>query len=136
MRQKIALIRAIAHGPDLLLLDEPTAGLDVTSARKVRDLVKQLGDDGGTVIYSTHMLSEAQRICDRIIILHNGTIRADGSPSELLKDTFSEDLEDAYISLTRDVARSEPVEKDSTISNILLGIFSRKNRSLNRGEEE
>ncbi|MEC9118750.1 MAG: ABC transporter ATP-binding protein [Candidatus Thermoplasmatota archaeon] len=136
MRQKIALIRAIAHGPDLLLLDEPTAGLDVTSARKVRDLVKQLGDDGGTVIYSTHMLSEAQRICDRIIILHNGTIRADGSPSELLKDTYSEDLEDAYISLTRDVARSEPVEKDSTISNILLGIFSRKNRSLNRGEEE
>ena len=136
MRQKIALIRAIAHGPDLLLLDEPTAGLDVTSARKVRDLVTQLGDDGGTVIYSTHMLSEAQRICDRIIILHNGTVRADGSPSELLKGTSSEDLEDAYISLTRDVARSEPVAKDSKISNILLGIFSRKNLSRNGGEEE
>ena len=136
MRQKIALIRAIAHGPDLLLLDEPTAGLDVTSARKARDLVTQLGDDGGTVIYSTHMLSEAQRICDRIIILHNGTVRADGSPSELLKGTSSEDLEDAYISLTRDVARSEPVAKDSKISNILLGIFSRKNLSRNGGEEE
>ena len=79
---------------------------------------------------------EAQRICDRIIILHNGTVRADGSPSELLKGTSSEDLEDAYISLTRDVARSEPVAKDSKISNILLGIFSRKNRSHNGGEEE
>ena len=88
------------------------------------------------MIYSTHMLSEAQRICDRIIILHNGTVRADGSPSKLLEDTSSEDLEDAYISLTRDVARSEPIEKDSTISNILLGIFSRKNRSQTGGEDE
>ena len=136
MRQKIALIRSIAHGPDLLLLDEPTAGLDVTSARKVRDLVRQLGDDGGTVIYSTHMLSEAQRICDRIIILHNGTVRADGSPIELLEETQTDDLEDAYISLTGDEARSEPIEKESTLSSILLGIFSGKNRSQNRGEEE
>ena len=136
MRQKIALIRSIAHGPDLLLLDEPTAGLDVTSARKVRDLVRQLGDDGGTVIYSTHMLSEAQRICDRIIILHNGTVRADGSPIELLEETQTDDLEDAYISLTGDEARSEPIEKESTLSSILLGIFSAKNRTQNRGEEE
>ena len=136
MRQKIALIRAIAHGPDLLLLDEPTAGLDVTSARKVRDLVRQLGDDGGTVIYSTHMLSEAQRICDRIIILHNGTVRADGSPNELLQMTSTVDLEDAYVSLTGDVARSEPIDKESTVSSILLGIFSRKNRSNNGGDDE
>ena len=126
MRQKIALIRAIAHGPDLLLLDEPTAGLDVTSARKVRDLVRQLGDDGGTVIYSTHMLSEAQRICDRIIILHNGTVRADGTPNHLLEMTDTNDLEDAYISLTGDEARSEPVEKESAVSSMLRGIFSRK----------
>jgi len=136
MRQKIALIRAIAHGPDLLLLDEPTAGLDVTSARKVRDLVRQLGDDGGTVIYSTHMLSEAQRICDRIIILHNGTVRADGSPNELLQMTSTIDLEDAYVSLTGDVARSNPIDKESTVSSILLGIFSRKNRTNDRGEDE
>tara|TARA_B100000902_G_scaffold24145_3_gene29043 strand:+ start:5209 stop:6039 length:831 start_codon:yes stop_codon:yes gene_type:complete len=136
MRQKIALIRAIAHGPDLLLLDEPTAGLDVTSARKVRDLVRQLGDDGGTVIYSTHMLSEAQRICDRIIILHNGTVRADGSPNELLQMTSTIDLEDAYVSLTSDVARSNPIDKESTVSSILLGIFSRKNRTNDRGEDE
>ena len=120
MRQKIALIRAIAHGPDLLLLDEPTAGLDVTSARKVRDLVRQLGDDGGTVIYSTHMLSEAQRICDRIVILHNGTIRADGSPSQLLESTSTNDLEDAYVKLTADVARSDPIEEESTLSSLLL----------------
>jgi sodium transport system ATP-binding protein len=136
MRQKIALIRAIAHGPDLLLLDEPTAGLDVTSARKVRDLVRQLGDDGGTVIYSTHMLSEAQRICDRIIILHNGTVRADGSPDELLEQTSMDDLEDAYIELTSDVARSEPVEDISKLSGILTRIFSRSNNQFQGVEEE
>jgi len=136
MRQKIALIRAIAHGPDLLLLDEPTAGLDVTSARKVRDLVRQLGNDGGTVIYSTHMLSEAQRICDRIIILHNGTVRADGSPQELLENTSTNDLEDAYIALTGDVARSEPLDEGSPISSFLTRLFSRPNRVSKEVEEE
>ena len=68
MRQKTALLRALAHAPRVLLLDEPTAGLDVTSARTVRELVRQLGKDGGTVIYSTHQLAEAERVCDRIKI--------------------------------------------------------------------
>ncbi len=106
MRQKTALLRALAHGPDILLLDEPTAGLDVTSARTVRSLVGQLRDEGGTVIYSTHHLAEAQQVCDRIIIVHNGTIRADGSPEELLELTQMQSLEDAYVSLTSDKART------------------------------
>ena len=106
MRQKTALLRALAHGPDILLLDEPTAGLDVTSARTVRNLVGQLRDEGGTVIYSTHHLAEAEQVCDRIIIVHNGTIRADGSPKELLESTQKESLEEAYVSLTSDKARS------------------------------
>ena len=112
MRQKTALLRALAHGPDILLLDEPTAGLDVTSARTVRSLVKQLRDEGGTIIYSTHHLAEAQQVCDRIIIVHNGTIRADGSPEDLLKITDTSTLEDAYVSLTADKARSRS-EDDS-----------------------
>ena len=106
MRQKTALLRALAHGPDILLLDEPTAGLDVTSARTVRKLVGRLRDEGGTVIYSTHHLAEAQQVCDRIVIVHNGTIRADGSPEELLLETGQETLEEAYVSLTSDKARS------------------------------
>jgi sodium transport system ATP-binding protein len=106
MRQKTALLRALAHGPDILLLDEPTAGLDVTSARTVRTLVGQLRDEGGTVIYSTHHLAEAQQVCDRIIIVHNGSIRADGSPNQLLELTQKDNLEDAYVSLTSDKARA------------------------------
>jgi len=118
MRQKTALLRALAHGPEILLLDEPTAGLDVTSARTVRSLVGQLRDEGGTVIYSTHHLAEAQQVCDRIIIVHNGTIRADGSPAELLNSTGEETLEDAYVSLTADKARarSEDDMKDSRLA--------------------
>ena len=118
MRQKTALLRALAHGPDILLLDEPTAGLDVTSARTVRSLVGQLRDEGGTVIYSTHHLAEAQQVCDRIIIVHNGTIRADGSPSELLEMTGETTLENAYVSLTSDKARprNEDNSKDGRLS--------------------
>ena len=118
MRQKTALLRALAHGPDILLLDEPTAGLDVTSARTVRSLVGQLRDEGGTVIYSTHHLAEAQQVCDRIIIVHNGTIRADGSPSELLEMTGDTTLENAYVSLTSDKARprNEDNSKDGRLS--------------------
>jgi len=118
MRQKTALLRALAHGPDILLLDEPTAGLDVTSARTVRSLVGQLRDEGGTVIYSTHHLAEAQQVCDRIIIVHNGTIRADGSPSELLEMTGDTTLENAYVSLTSDKARprNEHNSKDGRLS--------------------
>ena len=115
MRQKTALLRALAHGPDILLLDEPTAGLDVTSARTVRKLVGQLRDEGGTVIYSTHHLAEAHQVCDRIIIVHNGTIRADGSPEYLLELTGKESLEEAYVSLTSDKARTrtEQEKKES-----------------------
>ena len=118
MRQKIALLRALAHGPDILLLDEPTAGLDVTSARTVRHLVGQLRDEGGTVIYSTHHLAEAEQVCDRIIIVHNGTIRADGHPEELIKSTMTTNLEEAYVELTKDKARprSDVKEKEGRIS--------------------
>jgi len=118
MRQKIALLRALAHGPDILLLDEPTAGLDVTSARTVRSLVGQLRDEGGTVIYSTHNLAEAQQVCDRIIIVHNGTIRADGSPTDLIEISNSKSLEEAYVSLTADKARprTEEDKKEGVIS--------------------
>ena len=106
MRQKTALLRALVHAPNVLLLDEPTAGLDVTSARTVRELVRQLGEEGGTVIYSTHQLAEAQRVCNRIVIIHNGEVRADGTPESLLEQTGTTHLEEAYVSLTKDVALS------------------------------
>jgi len=129
MRQKTAIIRALVHGPEVLLLDEPTAGLDVTSARMVRSLVRQLGDEAGTVIYSTHHLAEAERVCDRIVIIHNGTLRASGSPQELMSDTNTDSLEDAYVALTFDVARTDPPpDERGIISRWWSNVFTRNSR--------
>ncbi|MGB1364878.1 MAG: ABC transporter ATP-binding protein [Candidatus Poseidoniaceae archaeon] len=126
MKQKTALLRALAHGPQILLLDEPTGGLDVTSARTVRQLVRKLKDEGGTVIYSTHHLAEAQQVCDRIIIVHNGLIQADGTPDELLSLTDTETLEEAYVKLTDETARPrmEEIDKPSKISSLWRRLFT------------
>lgn len=128
MRQKTALLRALVHAPSVLLLDEPTAGLDVTSARIVRELVRQLGEEGGTVIYSTHQLSEAQRVCNRIVIIHNGQVRADGTPEALLKATGTTHLEEAYVVLTKDVARTRQEDRKplSKWSSWWRGMFTPK----------
>ena len=137
MKQKTALLRALAHGPQILLLDEPTGGLDVTSARTVRKLVMKLKDEGGTVVYSTHHLAEAQQVCDRIIIVHNGIIQADGTPDELLELTQTSTLEEAYVSLTKETARPrmEETEKPSKISAMWRRLFT-PSSSLEVNEDE
>ena len=87
-------------------------------------------DEGGTVIYSTHHLAEAQQVCDRIIIVHNGTIQADGTPDELLSLTGTESLEEAYVSLTSETARPrlEENEQPSKMSRIWRRLFTPKHR--------
>ncbi len=137
MKQKTALLRALAHGPQILLLDEPTGGLDVTSARTVRSLVRQLKNEGGTVIYSTHHLAEAQQVCDRIIIVHNGFVQADGTPEELLLLTNTESLEEAYVALTNETARPrmEETDKPSRISALWRRLFTPSKR-MEVGEDE
>ena len=125
MRQKTALLRALSHGPKILLLDEPTGGLDVTSARMVRKLVRKLGDEGGTVIYSTHNLAEAQQVCDRIIIIHNGTIRAQGTPNALLEETQTSDLEEAYVALTDDDSRVDSAEEEGKLARAWRRMLTR-----------
>ena len=137
MRQKTALLRALVHGPEILLLDEPTGGLDVTSARMVRELVRQLRAEGGTVIYSTHHLAEAQLVCDRIIIMHNGQIRIDGTPEELMDSTQTENLEEAYVALTSDVARTDVKdEPESKLSKMWRSFLTPSSRNREVSEDE
>lgn len=142
MRQKTVLLRALAHDPELLLLDEPTAGLDVTSARKVRELVGMLRDQGRTVIYSTHHLAEAEKVCDRIVVIHNGTLRADGSPVQLMELTATHTLEDAYVALTPDASREvndgdeEGWFQQKWLSLTTMNIFRRRLRQGQVEEEE
>lgn len=137
MRQKTALLRALAHGPKVLLLDEPTAGLDITSARTVRSLVEQIKQEGGTVVYSTHQLFEAQQVCDRIIIIHNGNVMADGSPEQLINDNGCETLEEAYVMLTQAKARVrfEDSISDKGLTKIWNKLFRPKTPNLQLNQD-
>ena len=137
MRQKTALLRALAHGPKVLLLDEPTAGLDITSARTVRSLVEQIKQEGGTVVYSTHQLFEAQQVCDRIIIIHNGNVMADGSPKQLINDNGCETLEEAYVMLTQAKARVrfEDSISDKGLTKIWNKLFRPKTPNLQLNQD-
>ena len=137
MKQKTALLRAIVHHPKILILDEPTAGLDITSARNVRKMVKDLGEKGGTVVYSTHQLSEAQRICNRIIMIHNGKIVADGSPEHLLSLHNMSDLEELYVNLTQEAAvlHHEDKERESKISQLWRQMMTKTKRIIKEEEE-
>ena len=136
-RQKTALLRALAHGPKVLLLDEPTAGLDITSARTVRSLVEQIKLEGGTVVYSTHQLFEAQQVCDRIIIIHNGNVMADGSPEQLINDNGCETLEEAYVMLTQAKARVrfEDNISDKGLTKIWNKLFRPKTPNLQLNQD-
>ena len=97
MSQKVALARALIHDPAHLLLDEPTAGLDVMSARQVRKLITDSRAAGKCVIVSTHILSEAERLCDRLIFLDHGQVVAKGTPAELCQQSGVDSLEDAFV---------------------------------------
>ncbi len=87
MKQRIAVARAQLHQPELLFLDEPTAGLDVVSAREVRDQLRRLADDGTTIFLTTHNMSEAEELCPRVAIINRGRLVADGAPSALLSES-------------------------------------------------
>ena len=85
----------------MLVLDEPTANLDVIVARNVLDFVERARDSGRAIILSTHLFSEAERLCDRIVVIHEGRILATGTLNELLARTGAENLEDAFFKMVR-----------------------------------
>jgi ABC-2 type transport system ATP-binding protein len=100
MRQKVVLSAALLHDPDVLLFDEPLSGLDANAARTVRDLVRGLADRGKTVLYCSHMLDVVERLCERIVILDQGRIVADGRTSELIAASSRGTLDALFRSLT------------------------------------
>jgi ABC-2 type transport system ATP-binding protein len=83
MRQKVLIAAALLHDPDILLLDEPLSGLDVTTGLVVRDLIQRLAEENKTIIYSSHVLEVTEKVCSRVIILHQGHIVADDSVDSL-----------------------------------------------------
>jgi len=98
-RVKVAIARAMVHRPQTVLLDEPSNGLDVMSTRALRRYILSLKDAGHSVILSTHIMQEVAALCDRIIIIANGQIAADGGAHELLEKSGCDSLEDAFVHL-------------------------------------
>lgn len=94
MRQKVLLAAALLHDPRILVLDEPLSGLDVSAVLTVKSLLRELAARGRTILYSTHLLEIAERLCTRVLILHGGSVVADDSVSNLRG--LSQSLEDAF----------------------------------------
>jgi sodium transport system ATP-binding protein len=103
LKQRVNLARALIHDPPVLILDEPTSGLDVLGAREVMDLVREMRAEGRCILFSTHVMHEAERLCDEVAIIHRGQILAGGPPASLIQG--SGDLEDAFAAL---VSRRDP----------------------------
>jgi len=99
-RTKVALARALVHGPRNVVLDEPTNGLDVMSTRAMRSLIRGLRQDGCCVVFSSHIMQEVSALCDRIVVIAQGTVVADGTPDDLRTLTGRTDLEDAFVALS------------------------------------
>jgi ABC-2 type transport system ATP-binding protein/sodium transport system ATP-binding protein len=102
-RQRVTLARALMHTPPVMLLDEPTRGLDVLGSQVVVDYVRGLRDQGKAVIVSTHRLDEAERLCDRFGLLHQGELRLEGTLAELRAATGCQTLVDMFRSFFQPV---------------------------------
>ncbi|KFI07281.1 ABC transporter [Massilia sp. BSC265] len=100
MKQKLALAGALIHAPELLILDEPLTGLDAAAARQVKDLLLSHVARGGTVILTTHILEVAERLAQRIGIIRDGRLIAEGTLAELRERTSGGSLEDVFLQLT------------------------------------
>lgn len=99
MRQKTAIARSIVHQPDIILFDEPTSGLDITSANVIRQLIQEFRSEGKTVIFSSHIMGEVSRLCDRVIILHKGKMQYNGSLTHLYEQYHSQDLDHIFMTM-------------------------------------
>lgn len=99
MKQKVAIARALIHDPPVLIFDEATSGLDVLVARALLDTICELRDQGKCVIFSTHIMREAERLCDRLAIMNRGRVLAMGGLDELRNEHSEQDLEELFYRL-------------------------------------
>lgn len=97
MKQKVAIARTVAHDPAVVILDEPTNGLDILNVLDFHKLMRELQEAGKTVLFSTHTMSEAEKLCDRIAVIHRGKILACGTLAELRELSGHHYLEDIFV---------------------------------------
>ena len=102
MKQRVSIARTLVHNPPVMIFDEPTTGLDVLTARAVLGFIRECRDRGKTVIFSTHIMREAEKLCDVIGIIHRGRIVDEGSLADLFARHHQNDLEEVFVKLVSD----------------------------------
>jgi sodium transport system ATP-binding protein len=99
MRQRVAIARTLVHDPPILILDEPASGLDVPTARVIEEFILSARDSGKAVILSTHVMEEAEYLCDRMAVIHDGRIKITGTMEELRAATGKHRLREVFLDL-------------------------------------
>jgi sodium transport system ATP-binding protein len=105
-KQRVSIARTILHDPPVLFFDEPTAGLDVVTSQTVMRFIEESRTAGKTVIFSTHIMSEVERLCDHIVVIHGGTVRAKGTVASLREQSGETSLERAFLRLVGELEES------------------------------
>ncbi len=113
-RQKLALALAFVNRPEVVLLDEPTVGLDVRARRELHAEIERLKGEGHAVLLTTHALDEAEKLCDRVAIIHRGEIVAAGSPRTLAAERGEKSLEELFLALTGEAPAAEGSERNAS----------------------
>lgn len=116
MKQKVMIIAALLHDPEVLILDEPDSGLDVTATLMLRRLVMALARRGKAVLYSSHVLESVEKACDRVVVLHRGSVVADDTVAALQHLMRRDSLEEAFAQL---VHRTDPERTASDIADVV-----------------
>jgi sodium transport system ATP-binding protein len=99
MKQRTSIARTLIHDPAVMIFDEPTVGLDVMTARAIVRFVRECRERGKTVIYSTHVMSEVEKLCDRVGIIHGGRLLAEGTPAELEARAGEHGMEEVFVKI-------------------------------------
>jgi ABC-2 type transport system ATP-binding protein len=100
MRQKVVITSALLHNPHIVFFDEPLNGLDANAALSLKTLITSLAHEGKTIVYCSHILDVVERICERVVIIHEGSIVADGTVAQLMEQTGQQSLEHVFNKLT------------------------------------
>ena len=101
MKQKLAIARSVIHNPKIIIFDEPTAGLDVLASQTVLEFMRQSQKPGGCVIFSTHQMHDAEKLCDRVVIIHKGKVIASDTVEALKSRNNAGDLEEVFMKMVR-----------------------------------
>lgn len=108
MKQRVSIARSVVHDPAVMIFDEPTLGLDVLSSRDIVQFIRQCRTEGKTVIFSSHVMSEVEKLCDRIGIIHDGKLLREGTLPELRAQSNLHDLEEIFVQTVSAITTAHP----------------------------